>query len=87
MKNTALSIDTSAQPSLSECVGDVLQHYFTKLNGEEPREVYDFFLNIIKKPLLQTVMDFVQGNQSETARILGLSRGTLRTMLQEFDML
>ncbi|MEO8401215.1 MAG: helix-turn-helix domain-containing protein [Gammaproteobacteria bacterium] len=73
--------------SLRENVTEVMQHYFANLKGEEPRHVYDFFLDEIEEPLFAVVMKFTRNNQSETARILGLSRGTLRAKLKKFGML
>ena len=46
-----------------------------------------FFLDEIEEPLLLAVMKYTNNNQSETARILGLSRGTLRTKLKKFGLL
>ena len=73
--------------SLRENVTEVMRHYFTSLKGEEPRHVHDFFLDEIEEPLIAAVMKFTGNNQSETARILGLSRGTLRAKLKKFGML
>lgn len=73
--------------SLRENVTEVIRHYFASLKGEEPRHVYDFFLDEIEEPLLAAVMKFTEGNQSEAARMLGLSRGTLRAKLKKFGML
>ena len=73
--------------SLRENVTEVMQHYFANLKGEEPRHVYDFFLDEIEEPLLLVVMKHTRNNQSEVARILGLSRGTLRAKLKKFGML
>ncbi|HSW69209.1 MAG TPA: helix-turn-helix domain-containing protein [Gammaproteobacteria bacterium] len=73
--------------SLRENVTEVMQHYFANLKGEEPRHVYDFFLDEIEEPLIASVMKFTNNNQSETARILGLSRGTLRAKLKKFGLL
>ncbi|OAI49098.1 hypothetical protein AYO45_03435 [Gammaproteobacteria bacterium SCGC AG-212-F23] len=73
--------------SLRENVAEVMRHYFASLKGEEPCNVYDFFLDEIEEPLLTVVMKYTRNNQSEAARILGVSRGTLRTMLKKFDML
>ncbi len=78
--------DQTAVP-LRENVAEVIRHYFANLKGEEPRHVYDFFLDEIEEPLLASVMKFTRNNQSETARILGLSRGTLRTKLKKYGML
>lgn len=75
------------QVSLRENVAEVLRQYFANLKGEEPCNVYDFFLDEIEEPLLTIVMKFTRNNQSEAARLLGLSRGTLRAKLKKFGML
>jgi Fis family transcriptional regulator len=81
-------IDTEiTSHSLRSSVTEIMQQYFANLKGEEPRNVYDFFLDEIEEPLLVAVMKFTRDNQSEAARILGVSRGTLRSMLKKFDML
>lgn len=40
----------------------------------------------IEKPLLTKLMDRLSGNQSEAAKILGVSRNTLRKMLAEYGL-
>lgn len=73
--------------TLRSSVAEIMQHYFANLKGEEPTNVYDFFLDEIEEPLLSIVMKYTRSNQSEAARILGLSRGTLRSKLKKFGML
>lgn len=73
--------------TLRENVAQVMQHYFSSLKGEEPQNVYDFFLDEVEEPLLTVVMKHTRNNQSEAARILGVSRGTLRTLLKKYGML
>ena len=73
--------------SLRENVTEIMKHYFDHLNGEEPSQVYDFFLDEVEEPLIAAVMKYTNNNQSETARILGMSRGTLRAKLKKFGML
>jgi len=77
----------STEVSLRENVAEVIRHYFANLKGEQPMNIYDFFLDEIEEPLLAVVMKYTRNNQSEAARILGLSRGTLRTKLKKFGML
>ena len=73
--------------SLRTNVTQIMQHYFANLKGEEPQNVYDFFLDEVEEPLLTVVMKYTRDNQSEAARMLGLSRGTLRAKLKKFGML
>lgn len=79
--------DKQTQVSLRENVTQIMVHYFENLKGEEPNHVYDFFLDEVEEPLLIAVMKYVNNNQSEAARILGISRGTLRTKLKKYGML
>ncbi len=87
MNNEINAYSDSTEVSLRENVAEVIRHYFANLKGEEPSNIYDFFLDEIEEPLLAAVMKFTRNNQSEAARILGLSRGTLRTKLKKFGML
>lgn len=73
--------------TLRENVAEVMRHYFANLKGEEPRNIYDFFIDEVDEPVLAAVLKHTENNQSETARILGLSRGTLRTKMKKFGML
>jgi len=88
MENSQHNPYTDSVPvSLRENVTEIMQHYFQNLKGEEPCHVHDFFLDEIEEPLILAVLKFTRNNQSETARILGLSRGTLRAKLKKFGML
>jgi len=87
MENKKETTVENGNVSLRENVAQILQHYFTSLKGEEPQNVYDFFLDEVEEPLLIVVMKYTRNNQSEAARILGVSRGTLRTLLKKYGML
>jgi Fis family transcriptional regulator len=86
-KGNPSSNDAIEGISLRENVTQILKHYFANLKGEEPKHVYDFFLDEVEEPILNIVMKYTKNNQSEAARILGLSRGTLRTKLKKYGML
>jgi len=73
--------------SLRECVKQALDNYFAQLDGEPPAQLHDMVLEQIELPLLQKVMEFTGNNQSKAAKILGLSRGTLRKKLKMYDLL
>jgi Fis family transcriptional regulator len=40
----------------------------------------------VEPPLIEEVLRFTQGNQSRTAKILGMTRNTLRTKLHRYDI-
>ena len=50
-------------------------------------DAYQRVLAEIEKPLLISVMKFTNNNQSRSADILGLSRGTLRKKLKSYQLL
>lgn len=88
MENTQPNFQSfESEVTLRENVTQVMKHYFSNLKGEETQHVYDFFLDEVEEPLLAAVMKYTNNNQSKAARILGLSRGTLRTKLQKYGML
>ena len=64
-----------------------LHNYFSHLDGAEVTNVYQLVLNEVEAPLLATVLQHAQGNQSKAAEILGLNRGTLRKKLKEHNLL
>ncbi len=78
---------TQQDQSLSGCVGQALDKYFSQLGGELPSNLYDMVLEQIELPLLRKVMDLTASNQSRAAKILGLSRGTLRKKLKIYGLL
>ena len=75
------------QTTLRDKVSQIMQLYFASLDGEEPTDVYDFVLEEVEAPLLEEIMRFTRYNQSRAARMLGLSRGTLRKKLKQYGLL
>lgn len=72
---------------LSSCVRAALEFYFNELEGQIPKDLYRMVLREVEKPLLETVMQRVHGNQSQAAQILGINRSTLRKKLQMYSLL
>ena len=66
---------------------DAISGYFHTLNGHKPRELHQFVLAQVERPLLEETLKYTNGNQSAAAEILGLSRGTLRKRLQTYNLL
>lgn len=46
--------------------------------------LYQLVIEEIEAPLFRTVMELTRYNQSKAARVLGVSRGTLRTKLKRY---
>ena len=46
--------------------------------------LYQLIVEEVEAPLFRTVMELTRYNQSKAARVLGVSRGTLRTKLKRY---
>ncbi|HWR80467.1 MAG TPA: DNA-binding transcriptional regulator Fis [Pseudomonas sp.] len=64
-----------------------LRDYFANLEGASVSDLYNLVLSEVEAPLLESVMDFVKGNQTKASEMLGLNRGTLRKKLKQYDLL
>jgi Fis family transcriptional regulator len=70
---------------LRECVRSALRYYLENMDGHDVSDLYRMVLDEVERPLIQTVLESAQDNQTVAARMLGISRGTLRKKLKEFD--
>ena len=72
---------------LGDCVRRSLNRYFRDLDGQAPHAIYGMVLKNVERPMLEVVMKQAADNQTVAAEMLGISRGTLRRMLQEHELL
>lgn len=75
-----------SKPFLHEHITNALQEYFSKLDGEPARNIYNLVIEQAESALLAIVMKQVDGNQSRAAECLGLNRGTLRKLLAKYEL-
>lgn len=74
------------QQSLPESVRESLKTYFEKLEGQTPANLYSMVIAEVEKPLIEMVLQLTNGNQSKAAKILGISRGTLRKKMAIYQI-
>lgn len=86
-KSTEAAATPEQSAPLRDSVKASIERYFTHLDGQQVTNLYDIVIGEVEEPLLQTVMRITGGNQSLAARLLGLSRGTLRKKLEQFGLL
>ncbi len=84
---TSAAGDVTNTASLKEAVRDSLEKYFNTLDGNDPNNLYNMVLQQVEQPLMEIVMEHVDGNQSRAAECMGLNRGTLRKKLKMYDLL
>ena len=68
---------------MARVVRRAIEGYFRDLDGERASGVYDMVINCVEKPLLESVLHKVQGNQTHAAQMLGINRNTLRKKMQQ----
>ncbi len=70
------------ESELERCVRKAVEGYFKDLDGQKPSAVYDMVIGCVEKPLLETVLLRLRGNQTQAADVLGMTRNTLRKKMQ-----
>ena len=76
-----------SESRLRESVQSSVEMYFANLDGAPAGNLYDLVLDEVEEPLLKAVLAFTKGNQSKSAVVLGVSRGTLRKKMKKYGLL
>jgi Fis family transcriptional regulator len=63
-----------------------IRRYLDDMGHAQPESLYRILMAEVEPPLLEEVLRFTQGNQSKTAKILGMTRNTLRAKLNLYDI-
>jgi Fis family transcriptional regulator len=79
-------IRTNQTEPLRECVRSALRFYFRKLDGYEVNDLHQLVLREVERPLFETVLEYTDGNQTKAARLLGISRSTLRKKMEHYQI-
>jgi len=80
-----MSLEKPKQP-LCQQVAQALESYFEQLDGQEVVNLHALVISEVEKPLLEAVLNHTKSNQSKAAKMLGLSRGTLRKKLISYEL-
>lgn len=71
---------------IQTAIKNAITQYFVHLDGSNANNLYDLVLAKVERPLLETVMQHANNNQSQAAQWLGLSRNTLRKLLEKYKL-
>lgn len=64
--------------SFNHAIASILKSYLDKHQGFLPENLYEMIIQRVEQPLIDTILEQTGGNLSKAAKILGLSRITLR---------
>ena len=84
MKKSALEADNTIP--LRQNVQQAIRRYLEDMGQCQPESLYRTLMAEVEPPLIEEVLRYTQGNQSRTARILGMTRNTLRAKLNRYDI-
>jgi Fis family transcriptional regulator len=71
--------------ALSQQVISAVKNYLSSVGNKDANlNLYQLIVEEVEAPLFRTVMELTRYNQSKAARVLGVSRGTLRTKLKRY---
>ena len=60
-------------------VQDAIRLYLEDMGQSQPESLYQTLLAEVEPPLIEEVLRYTRGNQSRTAKILGITRNTRRS--------
>ena len=70
---------------LSQHIVGTVKKYLSNASSKDSNlNLYQLIVEEVEAPLFRTVMEMTRYNQSKAARVLGVSRGTLRTKLKRY---
>jgi len=83
--NVASRRERRKQP-IRRSVQSALELYLSDLDGHKVNDLYHMVLGEVEPALLNVVMQHVDGNLSQAAEILGITRVTLRKKLRQYGL-
>jgi Fis family transcriptional regulator len=85
--DTIINLDSHNKISdtpLSQCVKKAVDKYFSQLNGHKAAGLHALVISEVEKPLIEAALDHSGYNQTKAAKVLGLSRSTLRKKMDQY---
>lgn len=76
--------DLKQEQGLQDLVYNLVTNFLANNKTKSIEDLYDMILQEVEPPLLQAVMEKRRGNQLQAAKMLGISRGTIRKKLQRY---
>jgi Fis family transcriptional regulator len=73
--------------TINKSVQESVEEYLRMMSEESISGLYEMVQAEVEEPLLRAVLEFTNNNQSQSAQILGLNRGTLRKKLGKYNLL
>jgi Fis family transcriptional regulator len=82
-------LNQQATVPLSQQIKDSLKKYFANFEMVDFKHItnlYDLVKSEVERPLIEIVLEHTKGNQSQAAKLLGVSRNTLRKLINCYNI-
>ncbi|MCB1949017.1 helix-turn-helix domain-containing protein [Nitrosomonas sp.] len=79
-------MNTINENEIACCIRKSIDKYLNDLDGEKPCPVYDMVILSVEKPLIEVILQYTHGNQTQAAEILGINRNTLRQKIKRYQI-
>ncbi len=83
--NVSTRHERRKQP-IRRSVTSAIELYLGDMDGHDVTDLYQVVLSEVEPAIFDVVMKHVEGNQTEAAEMLGVSRGTLRKKLKLYGL-
>jgi len=77
----------SHRQSLQECTRDTIHQYLNNMKGHQAQNLHAYIMDEIEKGLIREVLQFTAGHLSQSSKILGITRTTLRNKIRKHQLL
>jgi Fis family transcriptional regulator len=76
----------SSKDSLRDTVKASIRRYLEDMDTTEPDSLHRRLLEQVEPPLIEETLSYTSGNQTRAARILGMTRNTLRSKMRAYGI-
>ncbi len=85
LMSAVMPVTQDANEALTQQVVHAVRTYLNTVSSKDVNlNLYQLIIEEIESPLFRTVMEMTRYNQSKAARVLGVSRGTLRKKIKRY---
>jgi Fis family transcriptional regulator len=73
--------------TINKAVQEAVDEYLHMMDDEQVTDLYELVLSEVEAPLLRSILNHTNQNQSKASAALGLNRATLRKKLRKYRLL